>query len=511
MLAKTAPERAPLIARDVEAAGASGNGPSGGWNGVEGGARADDGTSTRVRGRWSAGGGVMVMVMCAIIGLGCALGWSGSSGVADAARGIARLGSRASEIDEGSTKNCKNADGDMAIGTFQIETSKCSDPTGVAGCVGKKSMCRFCQTHIATNRNHDWPLCPQKVCEEHDTFGCKVEGKKMTKREIAWEILRRHVIEHNKMVDGVSIGKCIGNAQDQKLGRYQYSDKQCSKMPLPGCLGSGSQICRFCNVKNAKKAESGWPTCPSVVCDKHKVKDKYCDELKKYGVPPETPPADWDGKKITDSLDLDDVDGDDDDEDEKKKNDNKKDEDDDVEEEASSHSKHHASKHNSKSKHQTEDDDDSVAKTGDAEDNDEDGEDEDEDKDEDEDEDDAAEDDDDDNAADDDAEEEDDGSDASTALLGSKEKGGEKERTKKVKHNVHHSDDDDDDDDEYYSKDDVPVENDDDIEEERDSEHTSSGHRHHHHSSVKLGESGRDEVQAKDLDDIVFNTFDSAT
>ena len=135
----------------------------------------------------------------------------------------------------------------------------------------------------------------------------------------------------------------------------------------------------------------------------------------------------------------------------------------------------------------------------------------DEDKDEDEDEDDAAEDDDDDNAADDDAEEEDDGSDASTALLGSKEKGGEKERTKKVKHNVHHSDDDDDDDDEYYSKDDVPVENDDDIEEERDSEHTSSGHRHHHHSSVKLGESGRDEVQAKDLDDIVFNTFDSAT
>jgi len=230
----------------------------------------------------------------------------------DAAR--AGLGSKKRPaVEEGSTKNCVNARADNAAGTFQVETSKCKDPS-LPGCVGHKSMCRFCQTHMATNRNHDWPVCPQTVCDEKEAFGCKMAGKKMSKKELAWQILRQHVIEHNRMVEGVKIGKCVGNVQDHQIGRYQYSDSQCKNSGLPGCLGADSQ-CRFCNTKNAKKVTEAWPTCPTVVCHKHSLKSKYCEKLSEYNVPPEDPPKDWDQKSLPKSLHIEDLDDDDDDDD----------------------------------------------------------------------------------------------------------------------------------------------------------------------------------------------------
>jgi len=144
------------------------------------------------------------------------------------------------------------------------------------------------------------------VCAENDVHGCKSEsGKKMTKRELAWDILRQHVLDHNSMVAGIKIGKCHGNSQDHGLGRYQYSDSQCLRSGLPGCLGAGAE-CRFCNVKNAKKAGSEWPTCPMAVCDKYDVKSKYCAKLTQYHVPPETPPEDWDEKSLPDTISVED-------------------------------------------------------------------------------------------------------------------------------------------------------------------------------------------------------------
>lgn len=261
----------------------------------------------------------------------------------DAAR--AGLGSKKRPVvEEGSTKNCVNARADNAAGTFQVETSKCKDPS-LPGCVGHKSMCRFCQTHMATNRNHDWPVCPQTVCDEKEAFGCKMAGKKMSKKELAWQILRQHVIEHNRMVEGVKIGKCVGNVQDHQIGRYQYSDSQCKNSGLPGCLGADSQ-CRFCNTKNAKKVTEAWPTCPTVVCHKHSLKSKYCEKLSQYNVPPEDPPKDWDQKSLPKSLQIEDLDDDDDDDD------------DDASEQDSKMKHSHSSSGHSKHHSKHDDDDD---------------------------------------------------------------------------------------------------------------------------------------------------------
>jgi hypothetical protein len=146
---------------------------------------------------------------------------------------------------------------------------------------------------MAENRNHDWPLCPESVCEEKGVYGCK-GSKKETKQEIAWRVLREHVLEHNAMVEGVKIGKCTTNMQDRALGRYLYHDSQCIKQGLPGCLSYGESACRFCNVKDAKKANKDWPTCPEVVCDKYDQKSSHCLKLKQYDVPDEHPPEDWD-------------------------------------------------------------------------------------------------------------------------------------------------------------------------------------------------------------------------
>ena len=348
-------ERAPLlVARDVEAcastaradATTSAEERSNGDDGVGGWFFASDARS----GRSSASRGVRAVAVSvfalAVACVACASAGARVTGgdLVDAAR--AGLGSkRRPAVEEGSTKNCANARADNAAGTFQVETKKCKDAS-LPGCVGRRSMCRFCQTHMATNRNHDWPICPQTVCDENEAFGCKMAGKKMSKKELAWAILRQHVREHNKMVDGVKIGKCVGNAQDHQIGRYQYSDSQCKNSGLPGCLGVDSE-CRFCNTKNAKKGTDAWPTCPTVVCHKHKLKSKYCEQLSQYNVPPEDPPKDWDEKSLPKSLQIADDDDDDDEDDD--------DDDDAIVKEShkqhshshslSGHSKHHSKKH----------------------------------------------------------------------------------------------------------------------------------------------------------------------
>ena len=306
-------ERAPLlIARDVEAAVSTREGARATREGAGEGVGAtdeDDGWLARARGammdattrRGSVGRLSSALALVgALAALACVAGLGGDRGVA-ARAGLGSHHGHKKEILEGSTKNCVNAAADNAAGTFQMETSKCED-LSTPGCVGHRSMCRFCQTHMATNRNHDWPVCPATVCAENDVHGCKSEsGKKMTKRELAWDILRQHVLDHNSMVAGIKIGKCHGNSQDHGLGRYQYSDSQCLRSGLPGCLGAGA-ACRFCNVKNAKKAGNEWPTCPMAVCDKYDVKSKYCAKLTQYHVPPETPPKDWDEKSLPDTM-----------------------------------------------------------------------------------------------------------------------------------------------------------------------------------------------------------------
>ena len=477
-----ASERAPLVARgadaDVERATTTATTREDGVTPSMPEASPRDGAG----GWWTPRRAVTSIASLALVGA-CALGVVGAGAGGGSVVSLAGLGKRR-EVDEGSTKNCANADGDMAVGTYQIETAKCAD-AATAGCLGKKTMCRFCQTHMATNRNHDWPLCPQKVCDEHDAFGCKMDGKKMSKREVAWSILRRHVIEHNKMIDGISLGKCVGNAQDQKLGRYQYKDEQC-KGPLPGCLG-GPNKCRFCNVKNAKKAEKGWPTCPMLVCDKYKVKSKHCEEQKKFGVPPETPPKDWDGGALTSKLDLDDDDDDDDDggDDDKDKVKSKK--------------HHHAGtdddKHSSVETHkkrtkddEDEDDDDEINRA--AED----------DKDEDDDDDDDEDDDDDKDDKDDNDEDEDEDEDEETAGKSAK-KATEQKSSSSLQAGKSEDEDDD-----YYSKDEVPVENEDDDANEDEVEYK------HRHSDVKLGKAERDPSHinlAEDLDALAFETFDA--
>ena len=229
---------------------------------------------------------------------------------------VASLGSHHGskhEIEEGSTKNCENAAADNAAGTFQVQSKECADSTALPGCVGKRSVCRFCQTHMATNRNHDWPLCPSLLCEEKGVYGCK-GSKKESKREIAWRVLREHVLEHNNMVDGVKIGKCSTNTQDRDLGRFMYHDAQCETQGLPGCMATGNSPCRFCNVKDAKKANKDWPECPLVVCEKYKHKSSKCVKLKKYDVPSEHPPEDWDMKSLPDEIHIDDDEEDDEEE-----------------------------------------------------------------------------------------------------------------------------------------------------------------------------------------------------
>ena len=476
-----ASERAPLVARgadaDVERATTTATTREDGVTPSMPEASPRDGAG----GWWTPRRAVTSIASLALVGA-CALGVVGAGAGGGSVVSLAGLGKRR-EVDEGSTKNCANADGDMAVGTYQIETAKCTD-AATAGCLGKKTMCRFCQTHMATNRNHDWPLCPQKVCDEHDAFGCKMDGKKMSKREVAWSILRRHVIEHNKMIDGISLGKCVGNAQDQKLGRYQYKDEQC-KGPLPGCLG-GPNKCRFCNVKNAKKAEKGWPTCPMLVCDKYKVKSKHCEEQKKFGVPPETPPKDWDGGALTSKLDLDDDDDDDDD-----------DGGDDDKDKVKSKKHHHAGtdddKHSSVETHkkrtkddEDEDDDDEInrAAEDDKDDDDDDDEDDDDDKDD----------------EDDNDEDEDEDEDEETAGKSAK-KATEQKSSSSLQAGKSEDEDDD-----YYSKDEVPVENEDDDANEDEVEYK------HRHSDVKLGKAERDPSPinlAEDLDALAFETFDA--
>ena len=46
--------------------------------------------------------------------------------------------------------------------------------------------------------------CRGRSMGENEAFGCKMAGKKMSKKELAWAILR-NVREHNKMVDGVKM------------------------------------------------------------------------------------------------------------------------------------------------------------------------------------------------------------------------------------------------------------------------------------------------------------------
>ena len=352
-------ERAPLlIARDVEAAVSTREGARATREGAGEGVGAtdeDDGWLARARGammdattrRGSVGRLSSALALVgALAALACVAGLGGDRGVA-ARAGLGSHHGHKKEILEGSTKNCVNAAADNAAGTFQMETSKCED-LSTPGCVGHRSMCRFCQTHMATNRNHDWPVCPATVCAENDVHGCKSEsGKKMTKRELAWDILRQHVLDHNSMVAGIKIGKCHGNSQDHGLGRYQYSDSQCLRSGLPGCLGAGA-ACRFCNVKNAKKAGNEWPTCPMAVCDKYDVKSKYCAKLTQYHVPPETPPKDWDEKSLPDTMSVE-LDEDDEDADSLK---------------LKSVKSHHQHKHKHSEDDDDDDDDDAIVRGG---------------------------------------------------------------------------------------------------------------------------------------------------
>ena len=294
-------ERAPLLARDAElGATPSSSSMTMVLDDVE---RATTCRATTSSARAGAYARVVVIATClALVVAACVA--SAPHGVAFASLGSSR---KSSKIDEGSTKRCTNAAADNAAGTFQIETEECSDSaSAVPGCLGSHSSCRFCQTHMAANRNNDWPLCPSKVCDENGVFGCKSNGK-LSKRDIAWRVMREHVLAHNRMVDGVKIGKCLGTSQDRALGRFVYHDAECEKQGLPGCTGAGSS-CRFCNVKNAKKATKDWPVCPDVVCENYDVKKKNCDTLKRYAVPDETPPKDWDEHSLPKELDVDEAD-----------------------------------------------------------------------------------------------------------------------------------------------------------------------------------------------------------
>ena len=294
-------ERAPLLARDAElGATPSSSSMTMVLDDVERAAARRATTSAMRAGAYAR---IVAIAAClALVVAACVA--SAPHGVAFASLGSS---SKSSKIDEGSTKRCANAAADNAAGTFQIETEECSaSASAVPGCLGSHSSCRFCQTHMAANRNNDWPLCPPKVCDENGVFGCKSNGKE-SKRDIAWRVMREHVLAHNRMVDGVKIGKCLGTSQDRALGRFVYHDAECEKQGLPGCTGAGSS-CRFCNVKNAKKATKDWPVCPDVVCENYDVKKKNCETLKRYAVPDETPPNDWDEHSLPKELDVDEAD-----------------------------------------------------------------------------------------------------------------------------------------------------------------------------------------------------------
>lgn len=386
-------ERAPLLAsrHDLEAAGTSGApgedvvvAEERRIHGVDHEATLARASTTSRRRRVGVAFGVASVVAVGLM----AVARGGDVGGVGVASRVASLGSHhhgsKHEIEEGSTKTCENAAADNAAGTFQVQSKECADSTALPGCVGKRSVCRFCQTHMATNRNHDWPLCPSLLCEEKGVYGCK-GSKKESKREIAWRVLREHVLEHNNMVDGVKIGKCSTNTQDRDLGRFMYHDAQCETQGLPGCMATGNSPCRFCNVKDAKKANRDWPECPLVVCEKYKHKSSKCVKLKKYDVPSEHPPEDWDMKSLPDEIHIDDTDdaeedadedddeyesgyrdGDDEDEDEddsESKKSHKKiedEEDEDEDEESSRHSlssSHHHSSHHHHHYHSNDDDD----------------------------------------------------------------------------------------------------------------------------------------------------------
>ena len=470
-------ERAPLlIARDVEAAvstreGARATPREGAGEGV-GATDEDDGWLARARGammdattrRGSVGRLSSALALVgALAALACVAGLGGDRGVA-ARAGLGSHHGHKKEILEGSTKNCVNAAADNAAGTFQMETSKCED-LSTPGCVGHRSMCRFCQTHMATNRNHDWPVCPATVCAENDVHGCKSEsGKKMTKRELAWDILRQHVLDHNSMVAGIKIGKCHGNSQDHGLGRYQYSDSQCLRSGLPGCLGAGA-ACRFCNVKNAKKAGNEWPTCPMAVCDKYDVKSKYCAKLTQYHVPPETPPKDWDEKSLPDTMSVE-LDEDDEDADSLK---------------LKSVKSHHQHKHKHSEDDDDDDDDDIDAKPVSKH-----------------------------------------SKHSDSAGLGEDEGEDDDEYYSKESTIPVEADDDDDDDDDD-EEDEEDYEDDEDEDEDEDKSHVKK--HHHHHSKVKLGnqaalddqaivhthkneQSVKQTHAASDLDSLVFEEID---
>jgi len=387
-------ERAPLLAsrHDLEAAGTSGE--SGGDvvadersrnHGVDHEVELAHASTTSRRRRTG-----VVFVVASVVAVGLMAVASGGDvrgGVGGGVTGVATLGSHHEskhEIVEGSTKHCENAAADNAAGTFQVQSKDCADSTALPGCVGKRSVCRFCQTHMATNRNHDWPLCPALLCEEKSVYGCK-GSKKESKREIAWRVLREHVLDHNKMVDGVKIGKCSTNTQDRDLGRFMYHDEQCETQGLPGCMATGNSPCRFCNVKDAKKANRDWPDCPLVVCEKYKHKSSKCVKLKKYDVPSEHPPEDWDMKGLPDEIHIgddeedeedddeyesgyQDADGDDDDDSESQRTHKKIEDEDDEDEEPTTHSlssshqysshHHHRHHHHGHSNDDDDDDDD---------------------------------------------------------------------------------------------------------------------------------------------------------
>ena len=381
-------ERAPLLARDAElGATPSSSSMTMVLDDVERAAARRATTSAMRAGAYAR---IVAIAAClALVVAACVA--SAPHGVAFASLGSS---SKSSKIDEGSTKRCANAAADNAAGTFQIETEECSySASAVPGCLGSHSSCRFCQTHMAANRNNDWPLCPPKVCDENGVFGCKSNGKE-SKRDIAWRVMREHVLAHNRMVDGVKIGKCLGTSQDRALGRFVYHDAECEKQGLPGCTGAGSS-CRFCNVKNAKKATKDWPVCPDVVCENYDVKKKNCDTLKRYAVPDETPPNDWDEHSLPKELDVDEADvglddfdeddevtathhhhhhhsHDEEEEEEEDAYDNDDDDDDDDE------SRHHKHQHSSiRLGREEDDDDDSERKTSDEKSNSEDDADED--------------------------------------------------------------------------------------------------------------------------------------
>jgi hypothetical protein len=120
-------------------------------------------------------------------------------------------------------------------------------------------------------------------------------------------------------------------------------------------MATGNSPCRFCNVKDAKKANRDWPDCPLVVCEKYKHKSSKCVKLKKYDVPSEHPPEDWDMKGLPDEIHIDDgeedeedddeyesgyqdADGDDDDDSESQRTHKKIEDEDDEDEEPTTHS-----------------------------------------------------------------------------------------------------------------------------------------------------------------------------